>query len=78
MTQREYYRRYEKLTRPVKRTRYTVYDNETDFPIIVCGTAQECAARMGVSDSTFYVFMHKQRAGEQCRYHIVTEKGCDW
>ena len=27
---------------------YTVYDNRTDMPIIIDGTAKECAKAMGI------------------------------
>lgn len=37
-----------------KYSRFTVYDNRTDMPIIVCGTAVQCALVMGISANTFY------------------------
>ena len=62
------------------RTRYTVYDNETDFPIIVCGTSAECAARIGCTRNAFNQLVKAQRDGryENPRYYIVIERGCDW
>ena len=36
---------------------YTVYDNKTDFPVIVDGTSEECARAMGITLSTFYKFI---------------------
>ena len=33
---------------------YTVYDNKTDFPVIVDGTARECAEVMGLTLAGFY------------------------
>jgi hypothetical protein len=32
---------------------FTVYDNKTDFPVIVDGTAEEAAKAMGVKVGTF-------------------------
>lgn len=37
-----------------RRVRYTVYNNKTDFPVIVDGTAQECAKAMGMTIDSFY------------------------
>ena len=34
--------------------RYTVYNNNTDFPVIVSGTSRECANAMGVSLNYFW------------------------
>ena len=54
--------------------RYTVYDNTTDFPVIVCGTSQECAKAMGVSVGYFW----KCIAGKYGdKWHIIKyiEKG---
>lgn len=65
---------------PVTRTRYTVYDNTTDFPVIVCGTSRECCHVMGISISMFYNLLWKQRNNihQSPRWHIVVETGCDW
>ena len=41
-------------TRKLKR--YTVYNNKTDFPVIVNGTHRECAEAMGISLDTFYKY----------------------
>lgn len=61
----------------MKRARYTVYDNNTDFPIIVCGTPEECARVMGVDLNVFYVLLHRFNSGEACRWYFVTEV-CEW
>lgn len=37
-----------------KCNRYTVYNNKTDFPVIVYGTSEECAKAMGITLNTFY------------------------
>lgn len=33
--------------------KYTVYDNKTDFPVIVDGTGEECAKIMGIKYKSF-------------------------
>ena len=37
-----------------KRNKYTVYDKHTDLPIIIDGTADKCAAAMGVTVDSFW------------------------
>ena len=49
---------------------YTVYDNKTDLPIIVDGTAKECAAAMGVKLATFRTTLHFIKRGRRCRWYI--------
>lgn len=34
--------------------RYSVYDNKTTLPVIVSGTAVECARAMGLKDNGFH------------------------
>lgn len=54
-----------------KQNRYTVYDNKTDFPVIVSGTAMECAEAMGIKVKTFYAALTSKYSGE--RWHIIKE-----
>ena len=72
-----------KQTRDYKRqgkfTRFTVYDNKTDMPIIVCGTALQCANVMGIAVNTFYNFatdndsdLKKKRYGN--RWTVIREE----
>lgn len=49
---------------------YTVYNNKTDRPVIVDGTARECAAAMGVSLATFYCIVCRVRKGELKKWYI--------
>lgn len=42
------------------RNRYIIYNNknkDNDLPLIVDGTANECAAMMGISMATFYCYV---------------------
>lgn len=47
-----------------KPMRYTVYDNRTDFPVIVSGTARECAKAMDISISTFWNLLSTKRGAK--------------
>lgn len=49
---------------------YTVYDNRTDFPIIVDGEARECAKVMGISIASFYPAVVRAKSGAIKRWHI--------
>lgn len=44
-----------------KFNRFTVYDNKTDMPVIVCGTAVQCASVMDISINTFYQIAMRDR-----------------
>lgn len=44
--------------------KYSVYDKRTDQPVIIGGTAEECAAAMGVATWTFYVEYSKLKNGK--------------
>lgn len=54
-------------TRP---KRYTVYDNKTDFPVIVSGTSRECAKAMGIGMSRFWGILSGQT---NKRWFIIKE-----
>lgn len=63
------------MKKKYKATRYTVYDNKTDFPIIVCGTAAECASIMGITINAFFI---NKKGGTRAsrRWIIITEREC--
>ena len=52
---------------------YTVYDNRTDFPVIVGGTATECAKAMGLTIESFYCAVSRARSGATKRWTIMKE-----
>lgn len=54
-----------------RKSRYTVYDNRTDMPIIVDGTATECAKVMGIAAMSFHSTRYKCDRGEVKRWFIV-------
>lgn len=51
--------------------RYTVYDNNTDFPVIVCGTAKECAKIMEIKLNSFHHLLASNDHGN--RWLIIKE-----
>ena len=53
---------YEKL--------YTVYNNKTDMPIIIDGTAEECAKAMGMTLSSFYSAVTHSRTAKIKKWYI--------
>lgn len=44
---------------------YTVYNRRTDFPVIIGGTAQECAAAMKISLGSFHTIYTKLKNGNK-------------
>ena len=54
---------------------YTVYNNKTDFPVIVDGTAEECAAAMGLATKgNFYNAVAHVRNGSLKKWTILVRK----
>lgn len=50
---------------------YTVYNNKTDEVVIVCGTAKECAERMGICEASFFSTFCRVNKGFKTRWHIM-------
>ena len=48
-----------------KHCTYTVYDRRTDMPLVIGGTARECAAAMGVSLGSFHTIYTKLKNGSR-------------
>lgn len=44
---------------------YTVYDRRTDLPLIIGGTARECAAAMKISLGSFHTIYTKLKNGNK-------------
>lgn len=49
---------------------YTVYDNRTDFPVIIDGTADECAKAMSLTLSSFYTAVTRCGQGTNKHWEI--------
>ena len=58
---------------PVK-SRWTVYNNKTDMPVMIDGTVEECAKAMGVTVSYFHKCCYLTKRG-QCRKWCIIEQG---
>lgn len=50
---------------------YTVYDNRTDMPVIVDGSADECAKAMKITKNSFHCLLVRQRKGISGRWTII-------
>lgn len=50
---------------------YSIYDNRTDFPIVIDSTAEECAAAMKRSVKSFYCLVNRVRTGKIKRYAVM-------
>ena len=44
---------------------YTVYNRHTDFPVIIGGNANECAAAMKITVNSFYTIFTKLKNGNE-------------
>ncbi len=52
-------------------SRYSVYDNRTDDPIIIDGTADQCAKALKRSVNSFYCMVGRVRKGKNKRYTVL-------
>lgn len=50
---------------------YSIYDNRTDFPLVIDATAEECAATLKRSVNSFYCLVNRVRKGKNKRYTIM-------
>ena len=50
---------------------YTVYDNRTDFPVIVDGEARDCAKAMGLCLAGFYCAVTRASKGQIKKWTIL-------
>lgn len=57
--------------------KYTVYNNKTDFPVIIDGTFRECAAAMGISVSSFDKTLYRCRHGQCKKWYMEETTGED-
>lgn len=51
--------------------RYSVYENKTDRPVIIDGTADECAAALKRSRNSFYCLVNRVAKGRIKKYTIL-------
>lgn len=57
--------------------RYTVYNNYTDYPVVVFGTVKECAEAMGITPKSFYAIRSKSNRGIDKKWTVIDEKEDD-
>lgn len=55
--------------RPVKH--YSVYNRKTDEPVVIYGTARECIKVMGVTMTTFYIYVTRTNKGIKKRKYDI-------
>lgn len=53
---------------------YDVYDNKTDIPIIIGGSAAECAKALGIKLDSFRSYIKKHRC---TRYTVIKSIACE-
>ena len=51
---------------------YSVYDTKTTLPVIIDGTAAECANVMGIKIASFYSALDRQKKGLLRGWEIFT------
>lgn len=52
---------------------YSVYDRRTEMPIVIYGTAEECAKAMKIEKKSFYSYILRSRRGYKLRRYEVFE-----
>lgn len=60
--------------------RYSVYDRRTEQPLIINGTAAECAKRLGMGLESFWVLVsraHTGRGWQSKKYEIFDDEEDD-
>lgn len=55
--------------------RYSVYETGTDRPIMIWGTAKECAAALGITYDSFLSYVSRARAGRPYKGIEIIEHG---
>jgi hypothetical protein len=51
---------------------YTIYNNKTDMPVIIDGTAEESAKAMKMTLATFYPTVTRAKTGENKKWYVET------
>jgi hypothetical protein len=58
--------------------KYSVYDRETDLPIVIYKSAQECAEALGMEYQSFRTAYARQKAGRPShKWEIFEDEICD-
>lgn len=58
--------------------KYSVYNRRTDMPVMIHGTAAECAVCMGIDTKSFYNSLRRSLAGRsKTKYEIFIDEDQD-
>lgn len=52
---------------------YSVYDRDTDLPIIIHATSRECAEWLGIKEMTFRSYLAHRRHGTRNDKYVIYE-----
>ena len=50
---------------------YSVYDRDTDLPIIIHATIKECVAQLGVTEETFRSYVSHTKHGTRSDKYLI-------
>ena len=54
---------------------YSVYERPTDRPIVIYGTARECAEALGITRESFYKQLIREKRGVPPKSYEIFEDG---
>ena len=54
---------------------YSVYECKTDIPILIFGTARQCAKALGIDRDSFYKQLCRQKRGTPPKKYEIFEDG---
>ena len=53
---------------------YSVYDRDTEMPILIHATAKECMERLGITEQTFRCYLSHTRSGvRKNKYEVYVD-----
>ena len=54
---------------------YSVYDRDTDMPILIHATSKECRERLGITEQTFRTYVtHTRNGTRNDKYQIYVDE----
>lgn len=54
---------------------YSIYDNKTDEPIIIGGSAEQCARALGIKPASFRAYINR---GKQVTRTVISSYDCEF
>ena len=53
---------------------YSVYDRDTDMPLVIHGTSKECAEQLGITEATFRSYVSHTKLGvRKNKYEVYVD-----